>query len=103
MTVAHASFEEAPEGASVIDITTPAVENVVLELSFINEVLHLTANSVQLTLRVDLSETALVVVLGRSHVEVNWIVRGSIPNNVGGVEDSVLLPFSESNVEALLV
>ena len=103
LTVSHASFEVAPEGTLLIDVATPAVETVILQLSLVNEVLHLTTNSMQLTLRIHLSKATLIVIFGGSHVEVNRIARSSISNNISGVENTMLLPFGESNAEVFLV
>ena len=103
MAVSHASLEQAPIGSPVVYVATPAMEHVVLELTLVDEVLHFATDTIQLATRVNLTKSALIVVFGGSHMIINRVELGRIPDDVGGVQNAVLLPFGQSNVESLLV
>jgi len=51
-TMSHSSLKRAPEDANIVDVAAPSVVEVIAELAFVNEVLDLTANAIQLTLQI---------------------------------------------------
>jgi hypothetical protein len=80
------------------------VEEIILELSFVDEILHLSADSVQVTEFVELTVTACTVVradLGSIVDSVSSLL--SFPDNVCSVQDALLLPVGDSNMEGFRV
>lgn len=64
-------FKVAPIHTSVVNISTPAVVEIVLELALINEVPYLATNSLQLAVFVDLANSASNVILTNPKMKVN--------------------------------
>ena len=50
--MSHSSLKRAPEDANIVDVAAPSVVEVIAELAFVDEVLDLTANAIQLTLQI---------------------------------------------------
>lgn len=81
----------------MVDEAAPSVINIILELSFVNMVVYLSANALHLSVRIDLTPSAFEIVPITSHVVVDGGV--AVPFNVGGVEYSQLLPFLHISTE----
>ena len=85
-----------PEHAIGTDVSTPPVVNVVLELTFVDEVVAFSTQALHATIFVDLAKGALGVVLTDPQVEIDWAVGRRISNDVFRVQDSQLLPLLQA-------
>ena len=74
------------------NISAPTVIDVVFELPLINKVEAFPAETLQSPVLVDLSESALAVILADSQVAVDWAMVWGVSHDVLGVEHTKLLP-----------
>ena len=81
--VSHSVLEITPIDAKMVDVSSPSVINVVPKLTLIDEVIHLTSDTLKLTVFINLAERALDVVLADSEMVVDC--TRTIFDNIIGV------------------
>ena len=102
--ISAAALESAPVDADVVDVAAPSVEEIILELSFVDEVLHLSADTVQVTEFIELTVTTCAVVAADLGSVVGFVSKLlSFPDDVSSMQDALLLPVGDSELEGLRV
>ena len=81
----------------MVDISSPSVVEIIFELPLVQEIVALSAKTLELSSLVNLTISTLQVVLRYSQVIVNW--TSVIPNDILSEKDSKLLPLLECAIE----
>ena len=103
-TMSHSSLKRAPEDADIVDVAAPAVVEVIAELAFVNEVLNLTANAIQLTLQIELAVARLRIVSADAALKIDVVaIFGALADDVSRVQNSLLLPAIDRSLKGFSV
>ena len=102
--MSRSTLEGAPEDADVVNVATPAVEEVITELAFVDEVLDLTADAIQLTLHIELAVARLRIVAADATLVIDVVaIFGTLANDISRIQNALLLPVVDRGLENLRV
>ena len=103
-TMSHSSLKRAPEDANIVDVAAPSVVEVIAELAFVDEVLDLTANAIQLTLQIELAVARLRIVRTDAALEIDVMaIFGALARDVSRVQNPLLLPVIDRSLKGFSV
>jgi hypothetical protein len=100
-TVSQSILVEAPIRSLMVDIPTPSMVNIVFELTFVQEIVNLTSQSLHFASFIYLPKSLFVRVLSNPHVIVYCCI--SIPDNISSIQDTILSPPLHHGIKVLIV